>query len=243
MATELMISPPDKIPSHVAIIMDGNAHWAIARGKSLLEGHRAGVENLRHIITACVEFGIQYLTINILSKKNWDHSKDDAQQLISLLEEMIDQELEELTSEGVRLKYIGRLEDLNPNFQDKMRHAINRTKHNNRLIANLALNYSGRDEIVQAARALIANKVALEDINEMTLKSYLYLTDLPEPELIIHTNGDLRISDFLVWQGTYAEDYVTPTFWPDFDKEELCQALWYFAQRDRRFGVLPQSKK
>lgn len=231
-------SLPDKIPVHIAIIMDGNGRWARQRGLPRMAGHRAGTENLRRVIEACVEFGVQILTIYAFSTENWGRPAAEVMGLMSILENVIDRELLELHKNGVRLQHIGRMERISPTLQRKVREAIALTAHNTRLTLNVAFNYGGRDEIVQAVRRILADGVAPEQVDEALISHYLYTSDQPDPDLIIRTSGELRVSNFLIWQGAYAEYYVTPTFWPDFDKEELRQALWHFARRERRFGLV-----
>lgn len=229
-----------KLPTHIAVIMDGNGRWAQARGLPRIAGHRAGTENLRRVITACVEFGIKYLTIFAFSTENWGRPQAEVQGLMSILAEVIDKELEELHREGVQLRHIGHLEHLDPNVRQKILHAIDLTKANDRLILNVAFNYGGRDEILCAIRQMITEGVKAEDVNEELFVRYLFTTGVPDPDLIIRTSGEMRISNFLIWQAAYAEWYITPTLWPDFDKEELQQAIRAYGQRDRRFGRLSE---
>jgi undecaprenyl diphosphate synthase len=227
---------PERIPAHVAIIMDGNGRWARARGLPRLAGHRAGTQNLRRVIRACGEFGIQVLTIYAFSTENWDRPAEEVSGLMSIVEEVIDHELDELHANGVQLRHIGRLEGIRPELQARVRKAIELTRANRRLILNVAFNYGGRDEIVQAIRGIVGDGVPPEQIDEQLVKRYLYTADCPDPDLIIRTSGELRVSNFLIWQGAYAELYVTPTYWPDFGRQELLEALQAFAGRDRRFG-------
>lgn len=227
---------PERIPAHVAIIMDGNGRWARARGLPRLAGHRAGTQNLRRVIQACSEFGVQVLTIYAFSTENWDRPAEEVSGLMSIVEEVIDHELDELHANGVQLRHIGRLEGIRPELQARVRNAIELTRDNRRLILNVAFNYGGRDEIVQAIRGIVADGVPPEQIDEQLVKRYLYTADCPDPDLIIRTSGELRVSNFLIWQGAYAELYVTPTYWPDFGRQELLEALQAFAGRDRRFG-------
>lgn len=225
-------------PRHVALIMDGNGRWARERGLPRLAGHRAGVENLRRIIRASVEFDIGYLTIYAFSTENWERPPAEVRGLMNILEDVIDKELDELHEEGVQLRHIGRLDGLNPNLQEKVRAAIDLTKDNDRLILNVAFNYGGRDEIVHAIREMIRDGVEPEQVTEDLVSKYLYTSESPDPDLIIRTSGELRVSNFLIWQGAYAEWYVTPSYWPDFDREELYKALCEYARRERRFGRL-----
>lgn len=227
---------PDKIPTHVAIIMDGNGRWARARGLPRLAGHRAGTENLRRVIEACGEFGIKYLTIYAFSTENWGRPQEEVRGLMSIVEEVIDKELNELHRKGVRLRHIGRLEGLEPALQRKVLQAIELTRENQRLVLNVAFNYGGRAEIVNAIREMVADGVRPEQVDETLVNRYLYTADCPDPDLIIRTSGELRVSNFLIWQGAYSEWYITPTFWPDFGRDQLLAALREFAQRERRFG-------
>ncbi len=228
--------PPEKVPLHVAMIMDGNGRWAISRGLPRLAGHRAGTENLRRVIRASVEFGVKYLTIYAFSTENWGRPPEEVQGLMHILEDVIDKELEELHREGVQLRHIGRLERLAPRLQEKVLYAIDLTKNNTCLILNIAFNYGGRDEIVHAIQRIIEDGVPAAQVNDKLVSQYLFTAGVPDPDLIIRTSGELRISNFLIWQAAYSEWYVTPTYWPDFDKEEYRRALEAFAQRDRRFG-------
>jgi undecaprenyl diphosphate synthase len=230
-----------KIPNHVAIIMDGNGRWAQSRGLPRLAGHRAGTENLRRIITASVEFGIKFLTIYAFSTENWGRPKDEVRGLMLILEDVIDKELKELDQEGVQLRHIGHLDRLGPKLQKKVLNAIKLTKDNDRLILNVAFNYGGRDEIVCAIQKMIQAGINPEDVNIALVDEYLFTNGTPDPDLIIRTSGELRVSNFLIWQSAYSEWYVTPTLWPDFDKENYHQALDAFAQRDRRFGSLSRN--
>ncbi|OGO13763.1 MAG: di-trans,poly-cis-decaprenylcistransferase [Chloroflexi bacterium RBG_13_66_10] len=216
--------------------MDGNGRWARARGLPRLAGHRAGTENLRRVIRACVEFGIKYLTIYAFSTENWGRPQEEVRGLMSIIEEVIDRELDELHREGTQLRHIGRLEGIDPRLREKVLQAIELTKDNHRLVLNVAFNYGGRDEIIHAVREIVADGVLPEDVDESLIKRYLYTADCPDPDLIIRTSGELRVSNFLIWQGAYAEWYVTPTYWPDFGREELLEALRQYALRDRRFG-------
>jgi undecaprenyl diphosphate synthase len=227
---------PSKIPTHIAIIMDGNGRWAAKRGLPRLAGHRAGTENLRRVIRASVEFGIQYLTIYAFSTENWGRPKDEVDGLMHIVEDMIDKELGELNKEGVCLRHIGRLEYLSLTLQDKVLQAVELTKNNTRLVLNIAFNYGGRDEIVCAIRAMLHAGVKPEDVTEELISQYLFTAGTPDPDMIIRTSGEMRISNFLIWQGAYSEWYVSKSLWPDFDKEELRKALLDYSKRDRRFG-------
>jgi undecaprenyl diphosphate synthase len=239
MAKKSAASRP-QVPTHVAIIMDGNGRWALARGLPRMVGHRAGTENLRRIITACVEFGVKYLTIYAFSTENWGRPREEVEGLMNILEDVIDRELAELNKEGVQLRHIGRLERLDPKLQEKVMDAIELTKHNDRLVLNVAFNYGGRDEIVFAIQKMINDGVKPEEVTSNLVSHYLFTAGVPDPDLIIRTSGELRVSNFLIWQGAYSEWYVTSVYWPDFNKDEFRKALDTFAKRDRRFGGLSQ---
>ncbi len=225
-----------RIPTHVAIIMDGNGRWARARGLPRLAGHRAGTENLRRIIEACVEFGIRYLTIYAFSTENWARPKDEVEGLMGILEEVIDREVPELHQQGVQIRHIGALEGIRPELQRKIQEAVELTRHNQRLVLVVAFNYGGRAEIVHAVRQMLAAGLKPEDVTEATVAQYLYTAGIPDPDLVIRTSGEQRISNFLLWQTAYSEWYFTPVYWPDFDKEELRKALEAYSRRERRFG-------
>ena len=228
--------PPEKTPQHVAIIMDGNGRWALSRGLPRLAGHRAGTENLRRIIRASVEFGVKYLTIYAFSTENWGRPPAEVKGLMHIFEDVIDRELDELHEEGVQLRHIGRLEKLAPKLHKKVEAAVALTSKNDRLVLNVAFNYGGRDEIVYAIQRIVEDGISKDDISTELISQYLFTAGTPDPDLVIRTSGELRISNFLIWQTAYSEWYITPTFWPDFDKEEYRHALEIYAQRDRRFG-------
>lgn len=232
---------PEIIPTHIAIIMDGNGRWALARGLPRLAGHRAGTENLRRVIEACIEFGVQYLTIYAFSTENWGRPLEEVQGLLRILEDVIDRELQELHDQGVQLHHIGRLDQLRPSLREKVLNAIDYTKNNDRLVLNVAFNYGGRDEIVCAMQRMIADGVQPDQINDDLVNKYLFTAGVPDPDLIIRTSGELRGSNFLIWQGAYSEWYFTPTYWPDFNKDELAIALEEYKHRQRRFGRVSQS--
>jgi undecaprenyl diphosphate synthase len=229
---------PDVIPTHIAIIMDGNGRWAIGRGLPRLAGHRAGTENLRRVIEASVEFGINYLTIYAFSTENWGRPPEEVSGLMRILEDVIDRELRELHEQGVQMRHIGHLDRLNPVLRQKVQDAVELTRDNTTLVLNVAFNYGGRDEIVCAIQRMIEDGVAAEDVSDELVNKYLFTAGVPDPDLIIRTSGELRGSNFLIWQGAYSEWYITPIYWPDFGKEELRKALFEYADRERRYGGL-----
>lgn len=230
------------MPTHIAIIMDGNGRWALSRGLPRLAGHRAGTENLRRVIEACIEFGIKYLTIYAFSTENWGRPMEEVQGLMLILEDVIDRELQELHDQGVRLRHIGRLDRLKRSLREKVLQAVELTKDNDRLTMNVAFNYGGRDEIVYAIQRMISDGLQPEQVTDKLVGQYLFTAGDPDPDLIIRTSGELRGSNFLIWQGAYSEWFFTPTYWPDFGKEELARALEEYRQRERRYGRVSQSK-
>jgi undecaprenyl diphosphate synthase len=229
-------SPKLSVPRHVAIIMDGNGRWARQRGLPRLAGHRAGTKNIRKIVETSVELGIEVLTLYAFSTENWQRPGDEVNGLLELLGEVIDGETDELRARGARVRHIGTLEGLPPALQRRIAYATESTRHNTRLILNVAFNYGGRAEIVQAIRRMLADGVAAEDIDEARVSSYLYTNGQPDPDLIIRTGGEWRLSNFLLWQAAYAEYYSTPTLWPEFGREHIEEALEQYALRQRRFG-------
>jgi undecaprenyl diphosphate synthase len=223
-------------PYHVGIIMDGNGRWAKANGKTRFEGHKAGTENLRRILESSVEFGVKMLTIYAFSTENWKRPPLEVMGLMKILEDVIDRELAELHKNKVQLRHLGQLERLDRKLREKVLYAIDLTKNNDRLILNVAFNYGGRAEIVHAVKRLMEDQISADEVTEDLLSHYMYTANSPDPDLIIRTSGEFRTSNFLIWQAAYAEYYITPTYWPDFDKSEYYKALSEFSQRDRRFG-------
>lgn len=232
---------PITVPYHLAVIMDGNGRWAKARGLPRLAGHRAGVENLRRILRACTEFGIKILTIYAFSTENWGRPEAEVRGLMNILETVIDRELKQLHANGVQLRHIGELDGLSPALQAKVRSAVDLTRNNDSLILNIAFNYGGRQELIQAFRRIVQDGIPPDEIDETLIDYYLYTAGQPDPDLVVRTGGEMRLSNFLLWQASYAEIYATPTYWPDFGREALREALHYFAQRERRFGLVPQA--
>jgi undecaprenyl diphosphate synthase len=236
-----VLTLPERIPYHLAIIMDGNGRWARTRGLPRLAGHRAGVENLRRILNACGEFGIKILTIYAFSTENWGRPEAEVRGLMNILETVIDRELKQLHANGVQLRHIGELAGLSEALQAKVRKAIELTRNNDHLVLNVAFNYGGRQDLLQAFRQIVEDGIPAEQIDERLIDYYLYTAGQPDPDLVIRTGGEMRLSNFLLWQASYAEYYSTPTFWPDFNRDELLKAVIQFAQRERRFGLVLQS--
>ncbi len=230
--------PLERIPKHVGIIMDGNGRWARSRGLPRAAGHQAGVENLRRTLRAAVRFGVPMLTIYAFSTENWGRPRAEVRTLLSIMERVIDEELAELYEEGVQIRHIGRTERVPSRLLRKVQHAVAATKDNQRLILNVAFNYGGRAEIVDAIRRIVADGVPAEQIDEALVSRYMYTSGSPDPDLIIRTSGEMRVSNFLIWQGAYAELYVTPRMWPDFDDDEFYKALESFSHRERRMGLV-----
>lgn len=241
MPSETNQPPFDIIPEHIAIIMDGNGRWAKARGLPRLAGHRAGTENLRTIIRAAAKFGIKFLTFYAFSTENWSRPETEVSGLMKILSEVIERELGELHEEGARLVHIGDLSALPSNLQDKIRYALELTKDNTRITIVLALNYGGRDEILHAVKGMIEDGVDPGDVDDALMSSYLYTAGIPDPDLMIRTSGEQRISNFLTWQSVYSELYFPEVYWPDFGEEELLKAIEIFAKRDRRYGGLREN--
>lgn len=232
---------PTRIPKHIAIIMDGNGRWAKARGLSVQEGHRAGKDALQRTLEACGDLGIQYLTVFAFSTENWRRPPQEVEFLLKLLERAIDEEFARLAREGVRVRVIGRMDARVPkSLQEKIARVVEETRSNKKLIFTVALNYGGRAEIVDAARRVAleaaAGRLDPRTITEENFHNFLYTNGTPDPDLVIRTGGDLRLSNFLLWQLAYAEFYSTSLYWPDFNKKELLKAIIAYQQRERRFG-------
>ena len=228
--------PLPKLPQHVGIIMDGNGRWARQRGMPRLRGHRAGVENLRRVLQAAAELSVPVVTLYAFSTENWRRPEAEVRGLMRLLAESLDKEVDELHRNGVQLRHIGDLAPLSDILKSRIQAAIELTKNNNRLVANIAFNYGGRQEITAAVREIVREQIPPEEITEDVISAHLYTAGQPQVELIIRTSGEFRVSNFLLWQGAYAEYYISPLYWPDFDKDEFYKALQTFGQRDRRFG-------
>jgi undecaprenyl diphosphate synthase len=235
---ELDKSVLTKIPTHVAIIMDGNGRWAKQRGLPRNEGHRAGVENMRRVLEGAVEFGVKVMTIYAFSTENWGRPEDEVRGLLGIFEQVIAREVTELHKNGVKLRHLGMLDGIGDKMKEAVKSAIELTKNNDRITLNIAFNYGGRAEILHALARMIEDHVTPDRLDEKLFESYLYTAGVPDPDLIVRTAGEMRLSNFLIWQAAYAEYYSTPTYWPDFDKQELYKALVAFSQRQRRFGKL-----
>lgn len=229
------ISP---LPNHVAIIMDGNGRWAEKRGMPRLFGHRAGTDNVQRVVEAFDRYQVRYLTLYAFSTENWRRPGVEVSGLFHILAEMIDRETKVLHKKGVKLAHLGKVDELAPELRDKVRKAIELTKNNTGMTLSIAFDYGGRAEILEAVRRIIYDDVPAEDITESLFGSYLYTADVPDPDLIIRTAGEMRLSNFLIWQAAYGEFYSTPTLWPDFGEKEIEKALIAYSRRERRFGGL-----
>lgn len=226
------------LPNHVAIIMDGNGRWAEERGLSRLAGHIAGLDRARATIRYLNTKHLKYLTLFGFSTENWNRPQDEVGNILRVFTEIIDQEAKAFHEQGIRLRHLGRLAELPPGLQQSITRATKLTKDNTGMTFNLAFNYGGRAEILDAMRQIMAKNIPPQDIDEALFGKYLYTADIPDVDLLIRTGGELRISNFLVWQSVYSEYYFTDVFWPDFDEEEIDKALEAYYQRQRRFGGL-----
>lgn len=232
----------DAAPVHVAVIMDGNGRWARRRGLGREEGHEAGTENIRQIIEAFADRGVRYLTLYAFSTENWGRPKEEIDGLMRILGEVIEREVEQLHRNGIRVIHIGRLDALPGDLQGRVRDAIALTSENDGMTMAIAFNYGGRREIVDAVRRIVEDGVPAADIDEALVSSYLYTAGIPDPDLVIRTAGEMRLSNFLLWQTAYAEFYTTPTLWPDFGSRDIDCALAEYRERMRRFGGLHPSE-
>ena len=230
----------NNLPKHIAVIMDGNGRWAKKKGAMRIFGHRNAVQAVKDVTECCGELGIKYLTLYAFSTENWNRPKEEIEGLMELLVNTLKQEIGTLMENQVKLITIGETSHLPTNCQNNLQWAINETKNNSGLTLILALSYSGRWEVLKAVKAIVADakqgKIQAEDINEKVFENYLQTSGIPDPELLIRTSGELRISNFLLWQIAYTELFITPTLWPDFRKEHLYEAIWSYQQRERRFG-------
>ena len=230
----------NNLPQHIAVIMDGNGRWAKRKGAMRIFGHRNAVQAVRDVTEGCGELGVKYLTLYAFSTENWSRPKEEVDGLMELLVNTLKQEINKLMENQVKLITIGDTTHLPQNCQENLAWAIDKTKDNSGLKLVLALSYSGRWEILQAVKAIVTDvqtgKLSPQELNEARIENYLQTSGIPDPELLIRTSGELRISNFLLWQIAYTELYITPTLWPDFRKENLYEAIWSYQQRERRFG-------
>jgi len=232
----VVCGPSSVVPAHVAIICDGNGRWAAQRGWTRLAGHRAGTERIREVLRAAADFGIKIVTLYAFSTENWGRPEAEVAGLFDILAQVIRREMKNLHENNVQVRHVGELDRVPRALHAPIREAVELTRHNTRITLNVALNYGGRAEIVRAVRQLIRDGVPAEEVDEAAISRRLYTAGQPDPDLIIRTGGEMRLSNFLLWQASYAEYYSTPTYWPDFGREELRRALDAYAQRQRRFG-------
>ena len=228
--------PAERIPQHSAVIMDGNGRWAKKRGMPRLFGHRAGMESLRAVIKACVEFGVKYLTVYAFSTENWGRPQDEVSGLQKLFHEAFTNELLELHKQGVRIVHLGQREGIPADLLKEIDEAVALSRDNTRLVLSVGLNYGSRNELMHAVRRMIVDGVKPEEVTEEKISSYLFTAGIPDPDLVIRTSGEQRLSNFLLYQSAYSEWEFPETLWPDFGKEQLLQAIYEYSKRDRRFG-------
>ena len=229
------------VPTHVAIIMDGNGRWAKERGLPRIAGHRAGTDQIRRVVESFAQYGVKYLTLYAFSTENWDRPNEEVQGLMGILEAVIRRETAALHKKGIRILHLGRLDRLSSHVRQELCQALELTRDNTRITLSVAFDYGGRSEILAAVRSVMADGLLPEEIDEGLFSRHLFSAGLPDPDLIIRTAGEQRLSNFLLWQSAYSEYYYTQAMWPDFDDQEIRKALLAFSQRKRRFGnVVPQ---
>lgn len=237
-----MLVETNDTPQHVAIIMDGNGRWAKERGLPRIDGHKAGAESVRSAVETCIEVGVKYLSLYAFSSENWNRPKAEIEALMLLLERFLKTKGDEMNQQGVKLQAIGRLDQLPSRTRKTLEKAIDSTKQNDKLTLILCLSYGSREEIVDASKAIAtkvqAGELSVEQIDNQLFSQHLYTADTPDPDLLVRTSGEVRLSNFLLWQLSYAEFYITKTFWPDFKKKHFLTALSEYSRRQRRFGTL-----
>lgn len=241
--TQQIDAPPPGIPRHVAFVMDGNGRWAARRGLPRLAGHKVGVERLEGVLEFLVERGVKYVTIYAFSTENWNRPTVEVQGIMELLSDALDRQTQALHDKNVRVRHIGKSSNLSPNLRQAVANSQSLTQNNSGITLNVAFDYGSRDEILEAVRQIVRDGVSPDAIDENLFNSYLYTSQTPDPDLIIRTGGELRLSNFLLWQSAYSEFYHTPVLWPDLDAAELEKALDAYRSRQRRFGaVIPESQ-
>jgi undecaprenyl diphosphate synthase len=228
----------EKIPAHIAIIMDGNGRWAKKRGLPRIEGHRRGAASLKEAVRSCIEFGVKYLTVYAFSTENWKRPKEEVGFLMDLLLLTIDREIDELHKNGIKLRFLGRIEMLPEKLRKKIMAAEEKTRNNGKLNLNIMLSYGGRAEIVDSIKSIVKSLVKSDRISEGSVSRHLYTAGMPDPDLLIRTAGEMRVSNFMLWQIAYSEIWVTDVLWPDFRKKHLLEALNDYGGRIRKFGGL-----
>ena len=227
-----------QIPRHVAIIMDGNGRWAMKKGLPRMAGHRAGVDNIRPVLELLASYSVEFVTVYAFSTENWNRPNEEVEGLLAILQEAIDDETRSLHKRGVRILHIGRTDRLPPQLRESVIYAQELTKENTSITLSVAFDYGGRREILDAVKQILRDGISAEQLDEALFSRYLYTADLPDPDLIIRTAGELRLSNFLLWQSAYSEYYPTPTLWPDLGQEQIAGAMESFRHRQRRFGTL-----
>lgn len=235
------VTASPKLPRHIGIIMDGNGRWAKSRGASRHEGHRAGVENIRPIIRATADIGVPYLSLYAFSTENWRRPSLEVQGLMTLLGEFLDREVDNLIKEDVKIRHLGNFDGISNHLAHKITQAVARTQHCARITLGVAFNYGGRQDIVSAVRTIVANGTPAHQITEELISQHLSSHDIPDPDFIIRTSGEWRLSNFLIWEAAYSEYWTTPVYWPDFTPQHLQQAIDDYGKRDRRYGGLSKS--
>jgi undecaprenyl diphosphate synthase len=231
----------DRLPAHIAIIMDGNGRWAAQRHLPRVEGHRAGIDSVRDVVETSARLGIRVLTLYAFSVENWKRPKAEVATLMMLLKRYIRLELATLLSNNIRFRVIGRSDELAPDVQEELEIGVRQTADNTGMLFNIALNYGGRAEIVDAVRRVLAAKINPDDLDEKRFSEFLYTANQPDPDLLIRTSGEMRVSNFLLWQIAYSEIWVTETLWPDFRRRDLLEAVVAYQKRDRRYGGIKPS--
>ncbi|MFC1905681.1 polyprenyl diphosphate synthase [Chloroflexota bacterium] len=235
-----MNPPPNlkHLPQHIAIIMDGNGRWAEKHHLPRQEGHRRGATSVRHVVELCLEYKIPHLTLYIFSTENWNRPQEEVEGLFKLVEDGLDEGIKLALEKEIKVFHLGKLERLPAKIQEKIKEAVALTRNNKQLTLGLAFNYGSRDEIVEAIQRILNSSTNAQSVTETTICQHLYTSNMPDPDLIIRTGGEKRLSNFLLWQAAYAEIYFTPVLWPDFDRKELNKALDDYNKRQRRFGML-----
>jgi undecaprenyl diphosphate synthase len=231
----------ESVPGHIAIIMDGNGRWAQRRHLPRIAGHRAGERNLHRIVRTCADLGVAMLTVYAFSTENWSRPEREVNGLMALFADASERETWNLHRNGVRVRHVGKMEGVPGGLRRSIQRVIDLTRHNDRITLNVAFNYGGRAEIVDAVRRIVAAGIPAEEIDESTISQHLFTADLPDPDLVIRTAGEMRLSNFLLWQAAYSEYYATPTLWPDFGEDDLLAAIRAYTARSRTFGRLPAS--
>ena len=224
------------IPNHIAIIMDGNGRWAKKRLMPRSVGHKAGADMLKRIVKKCNDLGVKYLTVYAFSTENWKRPSEEVSLLMGLIVTYLQREVKEMNENNVRIRAIGDIEKLPQKAYDELKKSMDITKDNTGVVFSLALNYGFRDDLSHAIKNIMKDNIAIDDIDDDTVKKYLYTSYMPDPDLIIRTGGEIRLSNFMLYEASYSEFYFCDTLWPEFDEEELCKAIYEYQQRDRRFG-------